>query len=144
MYFFLANLSFLNTCFSCTTVPKVLVNIQTQHHTISYTGCLRKIYFFITLDLLDDFQLAVMAYDSYVAICLQLHYTRIMCPSGSSVAHHTLALCPSPNLLTHLPHISVLLLCLIFLPHFFCNLLPLLKLACSETHIFQVMMFAEA
>ena len=39
MYFFLANLSFIDTCFSCTIVPKVLVNIQTQHHTISYTGC---------------------------------------------------------------------------------------------------------
>ncbi|VCW78041.1 unnamed protein product, partial [Gulo gulo] len=77
MYFFLANLSFVETCFSCTIVPKVLVSIKTQHHAISHTGCLMQMYFFMALTLLDDFLLAVMAYDRYVAICLPLHYTTI-------------------------------------------------------------------
>ena len=80
MYFFLANLSFIDICFSCTIVPKVLVNIQTQHHTISRTGCLLQMYFFMALALLDDFLLAVMAYDRYVAIGLSLHYTTIVSP----------------------------------------------------------------
>ena len=80
MYFFLANLSFTDTCFSCTIVPKVLLNIHTQHYTISHTGCLVQMFFFMKLTLLDDFLLAVMAYDHYVAICLPLHYTTIMGP----------------------------------------------------------------
>ncbi|ELK07170.1 Olfactory receptor-like protein OLF4 [Pteropus alecto] len=80
MYFFLANLSFIDTCFSCTIVPNLLMNIHTWHHTISHTGCLVQMYFFMALTLLDDFLLAVMAYDRYVAICLPLHYTMIMCP----------------------------------------------------------------
>ncbi|XP_005320990.3 olfactory receptor 5C1 [Ictidomys tridecemlineatus] len=80
MYFFLANLSFVDTCFTCTIVPKVLVNIHTQQHTISHTGCLLQMYYFMALALLDDFLLIIMAYDRYMAICLPLHYTIIMCP----------------------------------------------------------------
>ncbi|XP_070287274.1 olfactory receptor-like protein OLF4 [Myotis yumanensis] len=145
MYFFLANLSFIDTCFSCSIVPKVLINIQTQHHTISYAGCLMQMYFFMALALLDNFLLAVMAYDRYVAICLPLHYTTIMCPQ------RCLGLVAISWLCSHLLAFSLTLLMSQFsfcdshsIPHFFCDLLPLLKLACSDTHIFQVMMFTEA
>ncbi|XP_016066555.1 PREDICTED: olfactory receptor 1G1-like [Miniopterus natalensis] len=145
MYFFLANLSFIDTCFSCTIVPKVLVNIHTQHHTISHAGCLLQMYCFMALALLDGFLLAVMAYDRYVAICLPLHYITIMCPQ------RCLGLVTASWLCSHLLAFSLTLLMsqLSFcashsIPHFFCDLLPLLKLACSDTHIFQVMMFTEA
>ncbi|XP_032164406.1 olfactory receptor 1G1-like [Mustela erminea] len=144
MYFFLANLSLIDTCLSCTIVPKVLVNTLTQHHTITYTGCLMQMYFFIALALLDDFLLAVMAYDRYVAICLPLHYTTIMCPQ------RCLLLIASSWLCAHLLAFSLTLLMTQFsfcashsIPHFFCDVPPLLKLACSDTQIFQVMMFAE-
>ncbi|XP_070376041.1 olfactory receptor 1G1-like [Equus asinus] len=145
VYFFLANLSFIDTCFSCTIVPKVLANIQTQHHTISHTGCLVQMYFFMALALLDDFLLAVMAYDRYVAICFPLHYTMIMHPQ------RCLLLVAASWLCSHLLAFSLTLLMSQFsfcashsIQHFFCDLLPLLKLACSDTHIFQVIMFAEA
>ncbi|XP_066221676.1 olfactory receptor 1G1-like [Saccopteryx leptura] len=145
MYFFLANLSFIETCFSCSIVPKVLVNLQTQHHTISHIGCLMQMYFFMALALLDDFLLAVMAYDRYVAICLPLHYTMIMCPQ------RCLGLVTVSWLCAHLLAFSLILLMSQFsfcashsIPHFFCDLLPLLKLACSDTHSFQVVMFTEA
>ncbi|XP_044898658.1 olfactory receptor 1G1-like [Felis catus] len=145
MYFFLANLSFVDTCFTCTIVPKVLANILTQRHAIIYTGCLVQMYFFMALALLDDFLLAVMAYDRYVAICLPLHYTTIMCPQRCLLLVATSWLC------SHLLASSLTLLMSQFsfcashaIPHFFCDLLPLLKLACSDTQIFQVMMFAEA
>ncbi|XP_030741491.1 olfactory receptor 1G1-like [Echinops telfairi] len=145
MYFFLANLSFIDTCFTCTIVPKVLVNIKTRHHTISYTGCLVQMYFFMALTLLDDFLLAVMAYDRYVAICLPLHYNTIMRPQ------RCLLLVAASWFCSHLLAFSLTLLMTQFsfcashsIPHFFCDLLPLLKLACSNTHVFQVMMFMEA
>ncbi|XP_049629761.1 olfactory receptor 1G1-like [Suncus etruscus] len=145
MYFFLANLSFIDTFISCTIVPKVLVNLQTQHYTISYTGCLLQMYFFMTLTLLDDFLLAVMAYDRYVAICLPLHYTLIM------HSQRCLLLVTICWLCSHLLAFSLTLLMSQFsfcashsIPHFFCDLLPLLRLSCSDTWNFQLMMFAEA
>ncbi|XP_042819432.1 olfactory receptor 1F1-like [Panthera tigris] len=145
MYFFLANLSFIDTCFTCTIVPKVLANILTQRHTISHTGCLMQMYFFMALTLLDDFLLAVMAYDPYVAICLPLHYTTIMCPQ------RCLLLVAASWLCSHLLASSLTLLMSQFsfcashaIPHFFCDVPPLLKLACSDTQIFEVTMLTEA
>ncbi|XP_004473561.2 olfactory receptor 1G1-like [Dasypus novemcinctus] len=145
MYFFLANLSFIETCFTCTITPKMLVNIQTQHHTISYTGCLVQMYFFMALVLLDDFLLAVIAYDRYVAICLPLHYSMIMQPQCCLLMVAASWLC------SHLLAFPLTLLMAQFsfcashsIPHFFCDPLSLLKLTCSDTHNFQVMMVIEA
>nr|XP_023445059.2 olfactory receptor-like protein OLF4 [Dasypus novemcinctus] len=80
MYFFLSNLSLCDICLSSTTVPKMLVNIQAQSSVITYTGCVTQMYFFMIFVGLDDFLLAVMAYDRFVAICHPLHYTAIMNP----------------------------------------------------------------
>ncbi|XP_032159525.1 olfactory receptor-like protein OLF4 [Mustela erminea] len=80
MYFFLANLSFVDICFTSTTIPKMLWNIQTQSKVITYTGCVTQIYFLILFAVLDVFLLSVMAYDRFVAICHPLHYTVIMNP----------------------------------------------------------------
>ncbi|XP_034513083.1 olfactory receptor 7A10 [Ailuropoda melanoleuca] len=80
MYFFLANLSFVDTCFTSTTVPKMLWNIQTHSKVIRYDGCITQMYFFLLFTGLGDFLLTVMAYDRFVAICHPLHYTVIMNP----------------------------------------------------------------
>ncbi|EFB29646.1 hypothetical protein PANDA_022386, partial [Ailuropoda melanoleuca] len=80
MYFFLANLSFVDICFTSTTVPKMLWNIQTQSKVITYAGCLSQMYFFLLFSGLDVYLLTVMAYDRFVAICHPLHYTVIMNP----------------------------------------------------------------
>ncbi|XP_051829852.1 olfactory receptor 1-like [Antechinus flavipes] len=145
MYFFLANLSFVDTCFASTTVPKMLMNIWTQHQNISYAGCLTQMYFFMTFALLDDFLLAAMAYDRYVAICLPLHYTTVMSSTRCVLLVTVSWLC------SHLIALSLTLFMAQFsfceshvIPHFFCDLLPLLKLSCSDTSIFQVVMFIDA
>ncbi|XP_046511693.1 olfactory receptor 7A17-like [Equus quagga] len=78
MYFFLCNLSFVDICFTSTTIPKMLWNIQTQSKVITYEGCITQIYFLIHFGVLDIFLLTVMAYDWFVAICHPLHYTVIM------------------------------------------------------------------
>ncbi|MBZ3882580.1 Olfactory receptor 7A17 [Sciurus carolinensis] len=82
MYFFLSNLSSVDICFTSTTIPKMLVNIQTQSKVISYAGCITQIYFFTLFVVLDNFLLAVMAYDRCVAICHPLHYTVSMNPKS--------------------------------------------------------------
>ncbi|XP_061005586.1 olfactory receptor 7A17-like [Dama dama] len=80
MYFFLSNLSFVDICFTSTTIPKMLWNIQTQNKAITYEGCITQIYFFTLSAVLDVFLLTVMAYDRFVAICHPLHYTVLMNP----------------------------------------------------------------
>ena len=80
MYFFLSNLSFVDICFTTTTILKMLINIQSQRKAISYEGCISQMYFYMLFAVLDDFLLTVMAYDLYVAICHPLHYTVIMSP----------------------------------------------------------------
>ncbi|CAN0426665.1 unnamed protein product [Rangifer tarandus platyrhynchus] len=80
MYFFLSNLSFVDICFTSTTIPKMLLNIQTQSKVITYEGCIAQMYYFLLFIQLDIFLLTVMAYDRFVAICHPLRYTVIMNP----------------------------------------------------------------
>uniref|UniRef100_A0A8D0ZEM0 Olfactory receptor n=1 Tax=Sus scrofa TaxID=9823 RepID=A0A8D0ZEM0_PIG len=135
MYFFLANFSLTDLALSSTTVPKMLVNIQAHRRTITYTGCLSQIYFFLWFIGLDVFLLAVMAYDRFVAICHPLHYNLVMSP------RYCILLVVMSLTLTHShsPTHTILLAQLSFctdntIPHFFCELLPLLKLSCSDTY----------
>ncbi|KAI5140988.1 Olfactory Receptor 7E24 [Manis pentadactyla] len=74
------SLSLDDTGFSITTIPKMLVNIQTHSKSISYAGCLTQVSFFFLFGCLDSLLLAVMAYDRFVAICHPLHYPAIMRP----------------------------------------------------------------
>ncbi|XP_046307714.1 olfactory receptor 1J21-like [Marmota monax] len=78
MYFFLSHLAFSDVSLSSVTVPKMLRNMQTQHLSIPYEGCISQMYFFLLFVCVDNFLLAVMAYDRYVAICHPLHYAIIM------------------------------------------------------------------
>ncbi|KAF4014592.1 hypothetical protein G4228_006683, partial [Cervus hanglu yarkandensis] len=80
MYFFLSNLSLADIGFVSTTVPKMIVNIQTHSRVISYAGCLTQMSIFILFRCMDCLLLSVMAYDRFVAICHPLHYMVIMNP----------------------------------------------------------------
>ena len=69
MYYFLSHLSFTDICLSTTMIPKILVNVQTQNQSITYTGCLTQICFALIYVSCENFLLGAMAYDHYVAIC---------------------------------------------------------------------------
>ncbi|MBZ3884125.1 Olfactory receptor 7A10 [Sciurus carolinensis] len=145
MYFFLSNLSFVDICFTSTTVPKMLVNIQTQSKAIAYAGCITQIHFFVLLIELDILLLTVMAYDRYVAICHPLHYMVIM----------KLHLCGLLILMSWVVSIlyallqSLMVLRLSFcrdleIPHFFCELNYVVQLACSDTFLNEVVIYVAA
>ncbi|XP_016818726.2 olfactory receptor 7E24-like [Cricetulus griseus] len=85
MYLFLSNLSMVDIGFISTTVPRVIVDIQTHCTVISYVGCLTQMSLFIIFGCMDDMLLAVMAYDRFVAICHPLYYQVIMNPSRCGV-----------------------------------------------------------
>uniref|UniRef100_G1QE36 G-protein coupled receptors family 1 profile domain-containing protein n=2 Tax=Myotis lucifugus TaxID=59463 RepID=G1QE36_MYOLU len=134
MYFFLSNLSFTDICFTTTTVPKMLVNIQTQSKDIMYEGCLTQMYFFMLFAGLDDLLLTVMAYDRFVAICHPLHYTVIMNPRlCSTLLLLSWLICLTYSLLQSLMVLRVSFCKETEIPHFFCELAQILKLACSDT-----------
>ncbi|XP_008848178.1 olfactory receptor 7E24-like [Nannospalax galili] len=78
IYFFLCNLSLNDLGFISTTVPKMILNIQTHSRGMSYVACLTQTSFFAIFGCMDDMLLTVMAYDRFVAIRHPLHYTLIM------------------------------------------------------------------
>ncbi|XP_076975695.1 olfactory receptor 7A10-like [Tamandua tetradactyla] len=136
MYFFLANLSFADICFTSTTVPNMLMNIQTETKTISYGNCLTQMYFFMVFVGLDNFLLTVMAYDRYVAICHPLHYTVIMDPRLCGLLLLTSwILCVLAALLHGLMFLRLSFCTELEIPHFFCDLDHVVQLACSDTFL---------
>ncbi|XP_059551199.1 olfactory receptor 7A5-like [Myotis daubentonii] len=145
MYFFLSNLSLVDICFTSTTIPKMLWNIQTQSKAITYEGCITQIYFHILFALLDNLILTVMAYDRFVAICHPLHYTVIM----------HLRFCGLLVLVSWIMSVlhslleSLMVLQLSFcsdleIPHFFCELNQVIQLACSDTFLNNIVMYFSA
>ncbi|XP_040105963.1 putative olfactory receptor 2B3 [Oryx dammah] len=134
MYFFLANLSILDLCYTTSTVPHILTNISHNKKTISYAGCVAQLIIFLALGATECLLLAVMSFDRYVAICRPLHYVVIMNPwfclrmialswftgFSNSVLQSSLTL--------NMPrcgHQEV--------DHFFCEVPALLKLSCADT-----------
>ncbi|XP_017367659.1 olfactory receptor 1D5 [Cebus imitator] len=136
MYFFLANLSFTDLFFVTNTIPKMLVNLQSQNKAISFVGCLTQLYFLVSLVALDNLILAVMAYDRYVAICRPLHYVTAMSPGLCILL---LCLCWGLSVLYGLL-LTLLMTRVTFcgpqeIYYLFCEMYVLLRLACSNTHI---------
>ncbi|KAM5238800.1 olfactory receptor 7G2-like [Ctenodactylus gundi] len=144
MYFFLANLSFNDICLSSTVVPKMLVNIRAQDQSITYLGCLSQACFVSICTILENFLLAVMAYDRYVAICHPLRYTAIMSPCLCVLLVLLSVLISVADALAH----TLMLLRLSFMdlgiPHFFCEVAAIIKLACSNTLIHDILIFTTA
>ena len=142
MYFFLSNLSLTDVSFSTTTIPKMLVNLQTHSKSITYAGCLTQLTFFSLFAFLESLLLTVMAYDRLVAICHPLHYLVIMNPRFCGLL---VLVSFSISLLTSLLHylmVSQLTFCEeVEVPHFFCELSQLLNLSCSDTFINNILIY---
>ena len=145
MYFFLSNLSFVDICFTTTTILKMLINIQSQRKAISYEGCISQMYFYMLFAVLDDFLLTVMAYDRYVAICHPLHYTVIMSPRLCGLL--VLLSWIISTLLSLLETLLVLQLSFctdLEIPHFFCEIKHIVQLACDDTLLNDTIMYFTA
>ncbi|KAM8924691.1 olfactory receptor 5AP2-like [Pelodytes ibericus] len=144
MYFFLCNMSFLDIFYTTTTTPKLLHNIISGDKGISFRGCMIQLFFFNSFGSMEYMLLTTMAYDRYVAICRPLFYQQIMntwvCQSLAGTAWLS-------GFLVSVP-ISVQVTALSYcssneINHFFCDLTPLLKLACDDTSTVEFIIFAE-
>ncbi|XP_039079481.1 putative olfactory receptor 2W6 isoform X2 [Hyaena hyaena] len=145
MYFFLANLSFLDMCFTTGSIPQMLYNLWGPDKTISFVGCAIQLYFVLALGGVECVLLAVMAYDRYAAVCRPLHYTVIMhprlCGQLASAAWlsgfgNSLIMAPQTLMLPRCGHRRV--------DHFLCEMPALIGMACVDTMTLEVLAFALA
>ncbi|XP_012369219.1 olfactory receptor 4X2-like [Octodon degus] len=143
MYFFLSCLSLVEICYSSTTVPKLISDLLAERKSISVGGCMAQLFLMHFFGGIEIFLLTVMAYDRYVAICKPLHYTTIMNRQVCAVLVGT----ASAGGFVHSIAQSLLIFQLPFcgpnvIDHYFCDVLPLLKLACSDTFLIGLLIVA--
>ncbi|XP_037377303.1 olfactory receptor 4C11-like [Talpa occidentalis] len=145
MYFFLLYLSLADSCFSTSTAPRLIVDAFSTKKSIQYNECLTQVFAIHLFGAMEIFVLILMAADRYVAICKPLRYPTIMRRQvciilvsfswiGSfihSIAQIILALRLSfcgPNLIDH----------------YCCDLQPLLKLACMDTYVINLLLVSNS
>ncbi|XP_075049282.1 olfactory receptor 6B1-like [Mixophyes fleayi] len=142
MYFFLGHLSFLETWYVTVTVPKLLSIFLTNNRGISLTGCMTQLYFFLFLGCTECVLLTVMAFDRYVAICNPLHYVTIMNHRFCFILAFCTWLTGFTISFIKIYYISRLTFCHSNLVnHFYCDVSPMLNLACAGTKVTEVVDF---
>ncbi|XP_037377841.1 olfactory receptor 6B2 [Talpa occidentalis] len=133
MYYFLCSLSCLEVWYVSDIIPKMLGGFLLRHNRISFVGCMTQLYFFSSLVCTECVLLASMAYDRYVAICHPLRYQVIM----------TTGLCVRLVVFSFFSGFGISVIKVYFissakfcgsnvLNHFFCDISPILKLACTD------------
>ncbi|XP_077137000.1 olfactory receptor 10A7-like [Ranitomeya variabilis] len=134
MYLFLRSLSFTEIFLVSVTVPRMLRDFLHLDKGISFIACAAQLYFFCFLGTTECFILAFMAYDRFVAICHPLHYLTIMTKTkclglslGSWLSGVFLSVIQISDVFS-LPFCSSNII-----DHFFCDILPVVKLACADT-----------
>ncbi|XP_069802705.1 olfactory receptor 10AG1-like [Dendropsophus ebraccatus] len=142
MYFFLGNFSFLEICYILTIGPKTLTNLLSEHRTISFYGCALQMYLFLLFAGSECYMLASMAYDRYIAICHPLLYNilmhKVMCMQlicGSWLIGTMVAIIQT-GLMFSLPFCGSH-----EINHFYCDIPPIMALACTNTQVHEVITF---
>ncbi|XP_010351050.1 olfactory receptor 10C1-like [Rhinopithecus roxellana] len=145
MYFFLSNLSFLEIGYTCSVIPKMLQSLVSEARGISWKGCATQMFFFTLFAISECCLLAAMAFDRYVAICSPLHYATRM---NRGVCAHLAIVSWGVGCMVGLGQTNYIF-SLDFcgpceIDHFFCDLPPILALACGDTSYNEAAVFVVA
>ncbi|XP_021020463.1 olfactory receptor 6M1-like [Mus caroli] len=145
MYFFLCVFSIVESCFTSAVIPKLLAIFLLGKQTISFVACFIQTFVTLFIGAFGFFLIAVMSVDRCVAICKPLHYPTIM-GLRTCILLIMACLALTFTLITWLvvkvsrlsfcgPHV---------IPHFFCDISPLIHLSCSDTSSAEALTFALA
>ncbi|XP_055403114.1 olfactory receptor 4S1-like isoform X1 [Bubalus kerabau] len=145
MYFFLCHLSFADMCYPSATTPKMIADTLVERKTISFEGCMTQLFSAHFFGGTEIFLLTAMAYDRYVAICRPLHYATIM-------GRRKCGLLAGASWVAGFLHSILQTLLTVQLPFcgpneidgFFCDVHPLLKLACADTYVVGLIVVANS
>ncbi|XP_048690838.1 olfactory receptor 5AR1-like [Caretta caretta] len=142
MYFFLVNLSLLDILYSSVTLPNMLAMLVAKIKSLSFSSCMAQLYFLISFAGSESFLLALMAYDRYMAICQPLYYATIMNQRTCMCSAIAIWICGFVYSMLHTFFIARLPFCgPNEINHFFCEIPPLIKLACTDTYNNEVLVF---
>ncbi|XP_017398717.1 olfactory receptor 13C7-like [Cebus imitator] len=136
MYFFLGNLSFLDICYTTSSVPLILDSFLTPRKTISFSACAVQMFLSFAMGATECVLLSMMAFDRYVAICNPLRYPKVMSTAtsvpmaASSWVAGRLTAMVQTSLAMRLPFCGDNII-----NHFTCEILAVLKLACADISV---------
>ncbi|XP_004782319.2 olfactory receptor 4P4-like [Mustela putorius furo] len=145
MYYFLSHLSFMDICYTSCVTPKLIGDLLLARKTISYDNCMLQVFALHFLGMIEILILTVMAFDRYAAICKPLHYLLIM----NRTRCHLLVLAAWAGGALHSFSQFSLIIGLPFcgpneINHYYCDIFPLLKVACTDTYITGVLVVANS
>nr|XP_025037210.1 olfactory receptor 1361-like [Pelodiscus sinensis] len=143
MYFLLGHLAVVDMSFTSISLPQALVHALTQHRAISFTSCMAQLFMFFSVGNMENYLLAAMAYDRYVAVCDPLRYaavvTRSLCLKMVAASWAVVI----PHALLYTVMAAKLSYCGNRLQHFFCDLPPLLLLSCTRPLTIELVLSTE-
>ncbi|XP_044124829.1 olfactory receptor 8D1-like [Bufo gargarizans] len=144
MYFFLGNLSIVDICCSTVSLHKILTNYISGDKRVSFFACMAQMYMFGSLEGLELSILTAMSYDRYVAICKPLQYHHVM---NTGTCGTLAAACWILAFLQNLPPVGMVysFSCYssIEINHFFCDIIPVIRISCEDTTVVEMLFFIE-
>ena len=136
MYFFLGNLSFLDICYTTSSVPLVLDGFLTPRKTIPFSACAIQMFLSFAMGATECVLLGMMAFDRYMAICNPLRYPVVMRKAVCVSMAASSWLAGGANSLVQISLAVQLPFCGDnVINHFTCEILAVLKLACADISI---------
>ncbi|XP_072613455.1 olfactory receptor 4C11-like [Vulpes vulpes] len=145
MYYFLFYLSLADFCFSTSTAPRLIVDSLSAKNIITYNECMTQVFALHFFGCMEVLVLILMAFDRYVAICKPLHYPAIMRRRVCTI----LIVLAWIGSFIHSTTQIILALRLPFcgpnlIDHYCCDLQPLLKLACVDTFVINLLLVSNS
>ncbi|XP_066486051.1 olfactory receptor 14I1-like [Tiliqua scincoides] len=138
MYFFLMNLALMDMCTISVIIPKSMANSLMNSRTISYSGCVAQMYFFLFFGGSDFALLTIMAHDRYVAICNPLQYEAIMNKGACTQLAILSWICGAVHAIIHTCGTFNMTFCSHVVDQFFCEVPELMRLSCDDLYLVEV------
>uniref|UniRef100_A0A4W2HV68 Olfactory receptor n=1 Tax=Bos indicus x Bos taurus TaxID=30522 RepID=A0A4W2HV68_BOBOX len=138
MYFFLCVLSTSEIFYTIVILPKMLINLLSVFRTLSFVSCASQMYFFLGFAVTNCLLLGVMGYDRYTAICQPLHYPILM---SWRVCGQLISTCIVSGFLISLLGTTLVFSLPFCVNHYFCDISPVIRLACTNTDAHEFVIF---